>query len=158
MYMSDSQSTRNISLLKQLQNNWFWWIIYALILGVALFLRLETYDRYLPFIDYTDESVYVELAQHNRGLTNASGVFDAYGEGLAPMYVAYNQLVQEIVDLFKPHDWNIPLDYYEPIRLLNVFWGVFTVVGLFWLGYLLTGHGGAILTPVMDKQELGNHP
>lgn len=114
----------------------FWSIIW-LTVG-ALAIRLATYDRYLPYADYTDEAVYIAYAQEIRGLGQQEGLRAAYGE-LAHLYVALNVVAQEVYDIVKPHDYNIIMEYYYVLRFLSVLMGVATTLLIFAIGHALGG-------------------
>jgi len=113
-------------------------LVILVIGGLALGLRLSTYDRYLPFIDYTDEAVYVALAQEIRGLSDETGLREKYG-ALPPLYSYFNALVQTGYDQIKPHNWTLISDYYYALRFLAVIMGVFTALGMAWLGWQIGG-------------------
>lgn len=114
------------------------WLAILIIGGLALFLRLATYDRHLPFIDYTDEAVYVALAQEIRGLSDETALREKYG-ALPPLYTYFNAVVQSGYDLIKPHNWTLISDYYYALRFLAVWMGVFTALGMAWLGWQIGG-------------------
>ena len=113
-------------------------LVILVIGGLALGLRLSTYDRYLPFIDYTDEAVYVALAQEIRGLSDETGLREKYG-ALPPRYSYFNALVQTGYDQIKPHNWTLISDYYYALRFLAVLMGVLTALGMTWLGWQIGG-------------------
>jgi len=106
--------------------------------GLALGLRLATYQRYLPFVDYTDESVYVALGQEIRGLSDETALREKYG-ALPPLYSYFNALVQTGYDQIKPHSWTLISDYYYALRFLAVIMGVFTALAMTWLGWQIGG-------------------
>lgn len=117
-----------------------WPIVLAILVigGLALGLRLATYDRYLPFIDYTDEAVYVALGHEIRGLSDETALRQTYGS-LPPLYSYFNALVQTGYDAVKPHSWTLMSDYYYVLRFLAVWMGVFTALGMTWLGWQIGG-------------------
>lgn len=84
----------------------------AALLGLGLALRLSMYDRFLPYIDYSDEVVYVASADYARGGSDQSALLEEYGL-LAPLYVSFNQLVQTMYDAFKDRPYAIIAEYYH---------------------------------------------
>lgn len=114
------------------------WIGLIVMAGIAAWLRLATYERYLPFVDYTDEAVYVALAQELRGLSDETALREKYGN-LPPLYYYFNAGVQNVVDLFKPHDWNIPAEYYPVLRQISAWMGVATALVIAVAAYQMAG-------------------
>lgn len=112
--------------------------------SVALGLRLLTYDRYLPFIDYTDEGVYVALAQDIRGVADHSVITDIYG-AIPPLYSYFNAGVQTIYDAIKPHNWDLISEYYYVLRLLAVGMGVLTALVIAWAAWQTAGMWAGLL-------------
>jgi len=100
------------------------------LLGLGLGLRLALYDRFLPYVDYTDEVVYVASGDHARSVTDQSAILEKYGL-LAPWYVSFVQIVQTLHDAFKGHDDAIIAEYYPPLRLASVFFSL-GVAALLW--------------------------
>src|SRR3954451_13819015 len=75
----------------------------AVILAIALcagVVRLLTFDRYYPIVDYVDEPIYIALAYYARGLSDQTALRNTYGS-LAPFYIDFSQSVQTIYDRFK---------------------------------------------------------
>ncbi len=118
--------------------------VIVLVSSIALGLRLLTYDRYLPFIDYTDEGVYVALAQHIRGIADHSVITEIYG-AIPPLYSYFNAGVQALYDAFKPHNWNLISEYYVVLRLVAVAMGVLTALIIAWTGWQIAGFWAALL-------------
>jgi 4-amino-4-deoxy-L-arabinose transferase-like glycosyltransferase len=119
-------------------------LVIVVISSVALGLRLMTYDRYLPFVDYTDEGVYVALAQDIRGIADHSVITDIYG-AIPPLYSYFNAGVQEFYDAIKPHNWNLISEYYSVLRLVAVGMGILTALIMAWAGWQIAGFWAALL-------------
>jgi 4-amino-4-deoxy-L-arabinose transferase-like glycosyltransferase len=105
---------------------------------LALVLRLLTYDRYLPYIDYTDEAVYTALGQDMRGLSDESALKLRYG-ALPPLYSVMNGIIQTGFDAVKPYDYNLVADYYYVLRLVSVGMGVLTTWFIAWAAWQVGG-------------------
>lgn len=121
------------------------WLLIALVLIVAAALpRLATYDRYLPFSDYADESVYIALADEARGFSDQTALRETYGL-LAPLYVAMNIAVQSIYDAISQSPWRLHLDYYSVLRLVAVGFGILTTLLIAWIGAQIAGRGAALI-------------
>ena len=110
--------------------------VLLLIGGAAV--RLATWERFLPFIDYRDEVVYVALAEHFRGVSDQTPLINQYGT-LAPAYVALNMGLQEGHDAMKTVSWDMPAQDYPVLRLFSVLMGVLTIAVLIWGGMLIAG-------------------
>jgi 4-amino-4-deoxy-L-arabinose transferase-like glycosyltransferase len=108
----------------------------------ACTVRLLTYDRYLPYVDYIDEATYVALADEIRGFSDQTALREQYGL-LAPLYVYTNVVVQTIHDMLKTNPWHVPGEYFYSLRLLSVFFGVCTAFTIAWIGWQLGGLGAA---------------
>jgi len=100
------------------------------LLALGLGLRLALYDRFLPYIDYSDEVVYVASADHARGVADHSAILEKYGR-LAPLYVSVVQVVQSVHDALKGHDDAIIAEYYPLLRLASVLFSL-GVAALLW--------------------------
>lgn len=121
------------------------WLLIVLVLIVAAALpRLATYDRYLPFSDYVDESVYIALADEARGFSDQTALRETYGL-LAPLYVTMNIAVQSIYDAINQSPWRLPLDYYGALRLVAVGFGILTTLIIAWTGAQIAGRGAALI-------------
>lgn len=118
--------------------------IVLLITVCAGAVRLLTYDRFLPYVDYVDEPTYVALADEIRGYSDQTALRAEYGL-LAPLYVYTNVAVQAVHDLFKPHPWHIPGEYFYALRLLSAFFGVCTALAVAWIGWQLAGPAAAVI-------------
>ncbi|MBK8029739.1 MAG: glycosyltransferase family 39 protein [Chloroflexi bacterium] len=111
----------------------------------ATVARLLTFDRYFPFVDYSDEVVYIALADEVRGFSNQAPLREQYGS-LAPLYVSTNVIVHSIHDALKSHLWHIPGEYLYSMHLLSVLFGVCTALTMTWIGWQLSGSLAAILS------------
>ncbi len=120
-------------------------LMIAVIVICASSVRLLTYDRFLPYIDYVDEPHYVALADEIRGFSDQSSIRELYGL-LSPLYVYTNVVVHTIHDFFSANPWHIPGEYYYTLRLLSVFFGVCTALTIAWIGWQLGGKWAALIS------------
>ncbi|MCS6836880.1 MAG: hypothetical protein NZ750_12800 [Anaerolineae bacterium] len=110
----------------------------AILLGLGLALRLSMYDRFLPYIDYSDEVVYVAYSDHIRGMSDQTALIEKYGT-LQGLYVFMTMLIQTLHDVFKGHDYAIIAEYYPLLRLASVFFSLGTAALLCDVGRLMGG-------------------
>jgi hypothetical protein len=122
-----------------------WALVIGLLIAIcAGSVRLLTYHRYLPYVDYADEPTYVALADEIRGFSDQTGLRETYGL-LAPLYVFTNVAVQSLTDILQPFPWHIPAEYFYSMRLFSVFCGVFTALAITWIGWQLGGLAAAAI-------------
>ena len=124
-------------------------LAYTALVLLALGLRLAMFDRYLPLLDYPDESNMFLLSVAMRGagevpLAEQYGAF-VQGEWLAgypPLYpwlgVWAQRLTEAVTDAFL-----FPGDYMVGLRVLSVAANVLTVTGLLALGWSVARPLGA---------------
>ncbi|MCS7072264.1 MAG: glycosyltransferase family 39 protein, partial [Anaerolinea sp.] len=103
-----------------------------------------TYDRYLPFSDYTDESVYIALADEARGFSDQTALRASYGL-LAPLYVIVNVIVQIVHDALNPSPWRLHVGYYHSLRLVAVIFGALTALTIAWTAGMIAGRRAALI-------------
>lgn len=120
------------------------WLACTVLFALSLLARLGMANRFSPFVDYRDEPFYIALAQQERGIQDAGAIIDLYGE-FPPLYITFSQLVQEAYDVFKPYSWNLPADYYVPMRLLSALFGALTALAIGWIGWHIGGLAGGVL-------------
>ena len=116
---------------------------YTALVLLALGVRLALFDRYLPLLDYPDESNMFLLSVALRGpgevpLANEYGAF-VQGEWLAgypPLYPWLGVWSQRLTETFTD-TFLFPGDYLLPLRVMSVAASVLTVVGLLALGWSL---------------------
>ncbi len=109
---------------------------FMLLLILATGLRLITYERFLPFQDRTDESVYQVTSLHRRGVEPNSYVGQYYASQ-PPGYIWLTMLMQPFVEWGRP--WTLLADYLHAQRLLALLVGVLTTVLVIRLGWLVGG-------------------
>lgn len=151
---------RLATLWQWVRAHWVGILVFGSVLILALGVRLALYDRFLPYVDYSDEVVYISLADHVRGVSDQTGLVELYGT-LAPLYVTFIQGVQTLYDAVKPHDWQLTADYYYVLRLFNVAFAVCTALLLVdtgrrlagWLAGWLAGFVWAV-TPHLTMQDM----
>jgi 4-amino-4-deoxy-L-arabinose transferase-like glycosyltransferase len=109
----------------------------ALVL-VALALRLLTFDRYWPWLDFSDESNMVILGQNVLGVdTNTS--INEWLVGYPPLYPWINAGVQRLTDAVWPEPWVLMGDYVLVLRFVSAMSGVLTTVLAITIGWQLGG-------------------
>lgn len=124
--------------VRWLRANWLALLAVLWIGGLAAGLRLLTYERYLPYVDYTDEAVYVALALDLRDLSDETALRQTYGT-LPPLYSWWSALMQSVYDGLKTHSWRMPAEYYQVMRLVAVAMGVLTALGMTWIAWTIAG-------------------
>lgn len=129
------------------QPAWWAWIVarrwplaLALVIVIgAAGVRLLTYERYLPYADYGDETTYAYIwPRMLLGYTDFDHMRTRYGPP-PPMYNAVAAGVHLFVDAQKGHDWTLPAQYYHALRVLAMGTGVITTGTIIGLGWLLAG-------------------
>lgn len=112
----------------------FFLLALVLLIMASASVRLLTFDRYLPFLEYSDEINMYLLARDQLGVEHDPIVPD-WLRGYPPFYVWINIAVQKTVQQISAKPW-IPIsDYYFAARLLAAFSGVATtalVAGIGW--------------------------
>ncbi len=120
-------STRNLSI-----------ILLIIIVLLALGVRLLTFDRYLPFLDYGDETNMYLLGRDWRGVEDVP-VVPEWLAGYPPLYVGVNIVVQQTVEAGWTRPWIFPSEYFYYTRLLAAIVGWLTTLVIMRLGWQLGG-------------------
>src|SRR5579871_1316381 len=97
-------------------------LIVGAIAVIAFGIRLMTFQRYLPLMDYVDEPNTYLLARDWRGVEDVP-VVPTELAGYSPLYIWVNMGVQEIVDAHWPYPWIFPSQYFYYTRLLAAIFG-----------------------------------
>jgi hypothetical protein len=126
----------------------------GIILLLALAMRLLTFDRALPFVDYPDEANMFLLAVDWRG---DYPLADEYGASLTgsrlagypPLFPVIAVGTQYIVEAVSPEPFLFSGDYVYGIRLLAVIAGVLTTCALWVIGWSLGGLIAAALSALV---------
>lgn len=121
-----------------LARHWLVLAAFTLLLIGATSARLLTFERYLPALDYSDESVRFLVAQERRGIVNNDWVEWRYA-GHPPAYLWVNIGVQLLVEATASHPWVVPPDYFYALRLLAAIVGVITTFVIASIGWQLAG-------------------
>lgn len=111
---------------------------------VALAVRLMVFDRYLPMLDYSDESNMFLFSQDMR--PEGAPLADEYGaaltgewlRGYPPLYGWLGAWMQRGLELARD-DFLFPGDYIGAMRALSVTAGTLTVAVMLALGYRVGG-------------------
>lgn len=121
-----------------LRNTIFVFAAFALLILAALVVRLLTYDRYLPYMDFNEESNMYLLARHWRGV-EVVPVIPEWLAGYPPLYVWVNMGVQSLVETLSTRPWVLPADYINALRLVSVTAGVVTTTLIVSIGWQMAG-------------------
>lgn len=124
------------------------WLQVAAVLLVVLVgfgTRITTYDRWYPFVDYTDEGVYVAWGMHIRGVSDETALLETYGQ-LSPAYTNMSAWMQAAYDSVKPHEYLLPAEYYLVQRFVAILMGIFTALALTVAVWNLVGGVAGTLT------------
>ena len=129
-------------------------LLLAVILLLALGVRLLTFERHLPYVDYADEANMFLLAVDWRG---DFPLADAYGAGLTgarlagypPLYPWVAIGVQHVVEAVSTESFLFSGDYVYGLRLLAIIAGVLTAAALWVIGWTLGGVVAAALSALV---------
>ena len=105
---------------------------------LAFGVRLLTFDRYLPMLDYVDESNMYLLARDWRGVEQVP-VIPEWLAGYPPLYIWVNIVVQQTVEAHWNFPWIFPSVYFYYARLLAAVIGGITTLVIMRLGWQLGG-------------------
>ncbi len=142
--MSSAAHTLNVTpnprlaLAAWVQEHRFVVLAFAVLVMGAAAMRLLTFDRYLPVLDYTDETVPFLVARQMRGVFDDEFVRWRYA-GYPPAYPIINSAIQILVERFSVHPWTVPPDYWFALRLLAVWTGVITMLVIASIAWQLAG-------------------
>jgi 4-amino-4-deoxy-L-arabinose transferase-like glycosyltransferase len=116
------------------------WALLALVAVLVLSagVRLLTYDRYFPFMDYSDETNMYLLARDWRGVEQVA-VIPEWLAGYPPLYIWGSMAVQAGMEKVWPRPWILPSEYMMVMRLLAVAAGVLTTGLVAALGWQVAG-------------------
>jgi 4-amino-4-deoxy-L-arabinose transferase-like glycosyltransferase len=101
-------------------------------------IRLLTFDRLLPFTDFSDENNMYLLGRDWLGVEH-DPVVPQWLAGYPPLYVWVNMGVQRLVEAFWTRPWILPADYLYALRVLAVGVGLATTALIVWIGWQLGG-------------------
>ncbi len=112
--------------------------ILFLILIAAFAVRFATFQRYLPYLDNSDEANMYLLARDWRGVEDVP-VVPEWLAGYPPLYVWVNIGVQQVVEAHWAYPWIFPSQYLYYTRLLAAVMGGLTTLLIMVLGWQLGG-------------------
>jgi hypothetical protein len=131
---TSTQSLNSIPTTRRVPEIWAWILehrlvvlAFAVLVLAAASVRLLTFERYLPYFDYSDETPPYLVARNMRGLFDDWFVEWRYA-GYPPAYPLVSIGVQMVVEAFAIHPWTVPPDYFYALRLLAAWVGVITVL------------------------------
>ncbi len=114
-------------------------IIALIVIALLAFgIRLLTFDRYLPYQDYSDETNSYLLGRDWRGVEDVP-VVPEWLAGYPPLYVWINILVQRTIEAHWSYPWIFPSTYFYYLRLLAAILGGLTTLVIMRLGWQLGG-------------------
>lgn len=119
-------------------------VVVLAILLIALVLRLLTWERFLPVIDYVDEPNMYLLTRSWRGIEQVA-VIPQWLAGYPPLYMWISGVVQPLVESSVGRPWVYAGEYIGAMRFLAVWVGVLTT----WLLYLLGKRSGGAVAGVV---------
>lgn len=115
-------------------------VLGAIILG-ALAIRLLTFERFLPFMDYTDETWYYGFAQQSRGINDV--YLDMTAHTAPPLQAYVSGRILALADAVSPYPWALPSVHRYWLRAWAVIMGMVTTLAIVWGGWQLGGWGAA---------------
>lgn len=126
----------------------------GIILLLALGIRLLTFDRALPFVDYPDEANMFLLAVDWRGDFPLAEEYGAARTGTRlagypPLYPIIAIGTQRVVEAVSTEPFLFSGDYVFGLRVLAVIAGVLTTAALWVIGWSLAGLAAAILSALV---------
>lgn len=146
--MSSTTSTRSLNIVpttRRVLEIWAWVVEHRLVVLAFIVLvlaaataRLLTFERYLPYFDYSDETPPYLVARNMRGLFDDAFVEWRYA-GYPPAYPVVSIGVQMVVEAFAVHPWTVPPDYFYALRLVAAWVGVITVLVIASIAWQLAG-------------------
>lgn len=125
--------------LQMSATRWLFLAFVALMIGAAG-IRLLTADRYLPYMDYHDESFIYILARDWRGVEQNTFIAERLS-GYPPLYIWIHGAIQSAFESLSRRPWYTPPDYIHILRLVAVVTGIGTTLFITAIGWQL---GGAI--------------
>jgi hypothetical protein len=106
---------------------------FLLVLLLAAGVRLLTFQRFLPYVEYPDEPSLYLMGQDWRGIRKTP----ASVEGYPPGYIWINGSFQVVVEALIPNRWIPAWEYYRALRLLAAFASLVTTAFVIQLGWQL---------------------
>ena len=134
----DSSRSRTAEFSAWLLRSRWLLVAFLILFMAATVVRLLTFDRHLPALDYSDESVRFLVAQQRRGILGSDWVEWRYA-GHPPAYLWVNTGIQLLVEALAPNSWVVPPDYFYALRLLAAIVGIMTTFVVASIGWQLAG-------------------
>jgi hypothetical protein len=113
-------------------------VTFVLLAIGAAGIRILTFERYLPYMDYQDESYLYILARDWRGVELNDFIAQRLS-GYPPLYVWMHGGIQAAFESIAHRPWYTPPDYIYVLRLAAVIAGVATVLCIAAIGWQLGG-------------------
>ena len=118
------------------------------VLLLAVGMRLLTFDRFLPFLDYADENNMYLMGRDWRGVEEVP-VVPEWLAGYPPLYIWINIGIQHLVEAFWTGPWLLISDYFYYLRLFGALLGILTTGVVIALGCQLAGPAAGVLSGLM---------
>lgn len=118
-------------------------LLSAIVLG-GLALRLATFERFLPYIDYSDEANYYILLQHYMGYEDAAYIPEERFATRGPTWELAALVALGLNDALREHDWLLPSQHVYALRLQAVFVGTLTAAFIMWAAWQVGGVPAAV--------------
>jgi hypothetical protein len=122
-------------------------LLVALVLLVAFAIRVTTFDRFTPYLDYTDETVYYGFAQDWRGLETVYLAEERYAA--PPFYAAYAGSLLQLAEWVNLNPWRLPHRDMFILRGHAVLLGVLTTLVMIYAGWRLANPAVGLLCGVV---------
>ncbi|MEO0566065.1 MAG: glycosyltransferase family 39 protein, partial [Chloroflexota bacterium] len=110
----------------------------ALLFGTALAVRVMTYERFIPALDYTDETGYYAYAEIYRGNPDRVWV-DRNVLTPPPMHAFLSSQILNLADAVSDDPFQLPSTYFGWLRGWAAVLGVATTVIIAWAAWELGG-------------------
>lgn len=121
--------------------------VMLLTIGAAS-IRLLTFERYLPYMDYHDESYLYILARDWRGVELNDFIARRLA-GYPPLYVWMHGAMQSVYESIAHRPWYTPPDYIYVLRLAAVVAGVATTLWVVAIGWQIGGRIAGIFAGML---------
>ena len=122
-------------------------VAFVIVIGGAFAVRLATFERFLPVLDYTDETWYYGFAQQYRG--NFDIYLDMTAHTAPPVQAFLSARVLDISDALNPNPWVLPSRHMAWLRGWAVIMGTLTTAFVATSGWRLTGSVVGLLPAVV---------
>jgi hypothetical protein len=113
-------------------------VAFMLLFLLGAGVRLLTFTRFLPYLDYSDESHMYLLTRAWRGVEEQAFMAQRLS-GYPPLYIWIQSAVQSGFETLAQRPWYLPSDYIYVLRLIAVGVGVLTLACIVAIGWQVAG-------------------